>query len=177
MKNSTIIDNRTGKNWNIESTMNVLVLVLLPEGKLYPPPPVNSLLSNGSILESILLRRQGNNSAAIVAAAATAAKKKSGAELLRQEYYDDEVDHRERFKDEAVQVIVANESHPKPDSSAGCSRMIFNSINSSIATSSIFFFGASSIVSFVFPPTPGTDDGSLGHFDGCLSTVQETPSL
>ena len=82
-----------------------------------PPPPVNSLLSNGSILESILLRRQGNNSAAVVAAAATAAKKKSGAELLRQEYYD-EVYHRERFK-EAVQVIVANESHPKPDSSAG----------------------------------------------------------
>jgi uncharacterized Zn-finger protein len=82
-----------------------------------PPPPVNSLLSNGSILESILLRRQGNNSAAVVAAAAAAAKKESGAELLRQEYYD-EVYHRERFK-EAVQVIVANESHPKPDSSAG----------------------------------------------------------
>jgi hypothetical protein len=45
------------------------------------------------------------------------AKKESGAELLRQEYYD-EVYHRERFK-EAVQVIVANESHPNPDSSAG----------------------------------------------------------
>lgn len=84
-----------------------------------PPPAVNALLSNGSILESILLRRQGsgNASAAVVAAAAAAAKKENGAELLRQEYYD-EVYHRERFK-EAVQVIVANESHPKPDSSAG----------------------------------------------------------
>lgn len=65
-----------------------------------------SLLSNGSILESILLRRQSDRAAA---------EKASGAEQLRREYYR-EVSYRESFK-EAVQVIVANESHPKPDSS------------------------------------------------------------
>ena len=88
-----------------------------PSSQAPPPPPVNSLLgSNGSILESILLRRQGNAAAAVAAAAAAASEKESGAELLRREYYR-EVSYRESFK-EAVQVIVANESHPKPDSSA-----------------------------------------------------------
>ena len=80
---------------------------------LPPPQPSPVLNNNGSILESILLRRQGDRDSRDNR---SPAEKESGAEVLRREYYR-EVSYRESFKD-AVQVIVANESQPKPDSSA-----------------------------------------------------------